>query len=325
MTILLTGVAGFIGYHVARRLAERGEQLIGVDNMNEFYGRELKRRRLVQLATFPGFKFKQVELTKRGEIEEAVRGERVRSIVHLAAQANVRYALENPYAYLDSNVVAHLNILEHCRNVGMPENIVYASSSSVYGRGNEVPFREDSDTDHPTSLYAATKKSQELMSECYANLFSLPMVGLRFFSVYGPWGRPDMAYWLFTEAILKSKPIRLFNNGDMERDFTYVDDVVTGVVAAIDSKAGQGDSLHRIYNLGAGRPVHLMHMIEILEELLGRRAELEMLPMQPGELAVTCADISRAEAELGYSPRIALEDGLRRFVDWYRRYLGMAK
>ncbi len=325
MTVLVTGVAGFIGYHVARRLAERGEKVLGVDNINEFYGKELKRRRLVQLSTFPGFTFREVELTDRAALAEAIQGESIRSIVHLAAQANVRYALENPHAYVDSNVVAHLNILEICRHVVAPENIVYASSSSVYGRGGDVPFREDSGTDHPTSIYAATKKSQELMSEVYANLFEIPLIGLRFFSVYGPWGRPDMAYWLFTEAILKGRPIRVFNHGDMQRDFTYIDDAVTGVVAANDSPAGSERPLHRIYNIGNSQPVQLMDMIGILEELLGRRAEIEMLPLQPGEMTVTYADISLAEAELGYRPRMTIDEGLRRFVDWYRRYQGMTK
>ncbi len=320
MTVLVTGAAGFIGYHVARRLAERGERVVGLDSLNDFYGKELKRRRLVQLSTFPGFKFHHVDLTDRAALAEALKGESIRSIVHLAAQANVRYALENPHAYVDANVVAHLNVLEHCRHVLAPENIVYASSSSVYGRGHEVPFREESDTDHPTSIYAATKKSQELMSEVYADLFSIPLIGIRFFSVYGPWGRPDMAYWLFTEAILKGRPIRVFNNGDMQRDFTYVDDAVAGVVAANDSPAGPNDALHRVYNIGNSQPVQLMEMIAILEGLLGRRAEIEMLPIQPGEMIVTCADISRAEADLGYHPRTPIEEGLRRFVDWYRRY-----
>ncbi len=320
MSVLVTGAAGFIGYHVARRLSERGERVLGVDNLNDFYGKELKRRRLVQLSTYPNFRFEEVELTDQSALEAALKGESIRSIIHLAAQANVRYALENPHAYIDSNVVAHLNILESCRHGVAPENVVYASSSSVYGRGHEVPFREGSDTDHPTSIYAATKKSQELMSEVYADLFKMPLIGLRFFSVYGPWGRPDMAYWLFTEAILKGRPIRVFNNGDMQRDFTYIDDIVAGVVAANDHPAGPDDALHRIYNLGNNRPVHLMQMVGLLEELLGRRAEIEMLPIQPGEMTVTYADISRAEADLGYHPHTPIEEGLRRFVDWYRRY-----
>ncbi len=214
--------------------------MLGVDNLNDFYGTELKRRRLVQLSTFPSFRFERVELTDRAALAEALKGEQVRSIIHLAAQANVRYALENPHAYIDSNVVAHLNMLEHCRHAGALENFVYASSSSVYGASDDVPFREDGDTDHPTSIYAATKKSQELMSEVYANLFKIPQIGLRFFSAYGPWGRPDMAYWLFTEAILAGRPIRVFNNGEMQRDFTYIDDVVAGIVAANDNPPARG-------------------------------------------------------------------------------------
>jgi UDP-glucuronate 4-epimerase len=324
MTVLVTGVAGFIGYHVARRLAERGERVLGLDNLNDFYGVELKRRRLVQLATFPNFKFERVELTDAAALAEALKGVPIRSVVHLAAQANVRYALENPRAYIDSNVVAHMNMLEHFRHAGT-ENFVYASSSSVYGRSGDVPFREESETDHPTSIYAATKKSQELMSEVYAHLFKMPLVGLRFFSAYGPWGRPDMAYWLFTEAILRGRPIRVFNNGDMQRDFTYIDDVVSGVIAANDNPSDAGGELHRIYNIGNSRPVQLMDMIAILEEIIGRRAEIEMLPLQPGEMKVTCADISRAEEDLGYSPRTPIEEGLKRFVDWYRRYQSMTK
>ncbi len=325
MTVLVTGVAGFIGYHVARRLAERGERVLGLDSMNNFYDTELKQRRLVQLSTFPGFKFEQVDLTDRAALAAALKGEQPRSVIHLAAQANVRYALENPHAYVNSNVTAHLNILEHCRYSGAPENFVYASSSSVYGRTADVPFREESDTDHPTSIYAATKKSQELMSDVYAHLFQIPQIGLRFFSAYGPWGRPDMAYWLFTEAILKGEPIRVFNNGEMMRDFTYVDDVVTGVVAANDRPASVGGSLHRIYNIGNGRPVPLMRMINTLEGVLGMRAEIEMLPIQPGEMTITYADISRAEADLAYRPRTSLEEGLKRFVDWYRLYHGLEK
>ncbi len=322
MTVLVTGVAGFIGYHVARRLAERGERLLGIDSLNDFYGVELKRRRLVQLSTFPNYRFEQVDLTDREALANALGGEPIRSVIHLAAQANVRYSLENPRAYVDSNIVAHLNMLEHCRHAGSVENFVYASSSSVYGRSDDVPFREDGDTDNPTSLYAATKKSQELMSTAYADLFRIPQIGLRFFTVYGPWGRPDMAYWLFTESILKGRPIQVFNDGEMKRDFTYIDDIVTGVVAAHDHPAGLGELTHRIYNLGNNRPVALMDMIAILEENIGRRAEIEMMPIQPGEMTITYADISRAEADLGYRPRTSIEEGLRRFVDWYVRYHG---
>jgi len=318
MTVLVTGAAGFIGYHVARRLAERGELVLGIDNLNAFYDPELKRRRLIQLSTFPNFQFKQVDLADRGALEEAVGSEPIRTAFHLAAQANVRYGLENPHAYIDSNITAHLSVLELFRRAGGLDMLVYASSSSVYGAHNPVPFREDADTDRPSSLYAATKKSQELMSHAYMELFGIPQVGLRFFSVYGPWGRPDMAYWLFTDAIVNGRPIRVFNNGDMQRDFTYIDDIVTGVVAAGDAPAG-GD-LHRVYNIGNSAPVALLDMIAILEGAIGRKAQLELLPAQPGELTVTYADVSAMERDFGFRPKTPLEVGLKRFVDWYRRY-----
>lgn len=320
MTVLVTGAAGFIGYHVARRLAERGERVIGIDNLSEFYGKELKRRRLTQLSTFPAFEFKRLDISDRSSLAKALKGESIRRVFHFAAQANVRYALENPYAYVDSNVVGHLNILEHFRHAGGVEMLVYASSSSVYGADNEVPFREDASTDHPTSLYAATKKSQEMMSEVYAELFGIPQVGLRFFSVYGPWGRPDMAYWLFTEAILAGRPIKVFNDGQMQRDFTYVDDIVAGVLAAADAPTGPGSPRHRMYNIGNGQPAQLLDMIAILEGLIGRKAELELLPAQPGEMLVTAADVSAMEKDFGFRPDTPLETGLAKFVDWYRRY-----
>jgi len=323
MTTLVTGAAGFIGYHVARKLAERGARVIGVDNLNAFYGTELKRRRLVQLSTFPNFTFHRLDLADRGALSEALGSEVVQTVIHLAAQANVRYALENPQAYVASNVAGHLNVLEHCRHSGGFEKLVYASSSSVYGAQNETPFREDAVTDRPTSLYAATKKSQEMMSEVYADIFGIPQIGLRFFSLYGPWGRPDMAYWLFTDAILKGRPIRVFNNGEMHRDFTYIDDVVQGVLAAADAPPSGGSDIHRVYNVGSSRPVLLMDMIAILESILRKRAEIEMLPMQPGEMPVTYADITTFADDFGFRPRVSLEEGLKRFVEWYRRYQQM--
>ncbi len=318
MTLLVTGAAGFIGYHVARRLADRGERVIGLDNLTPFYGTDLKRRRLTQLSTFPNFVFKRVDLADRKALAEALTGESVRRVFHLAAQANVRYALENPYAYVDSNIVGHLNILEHFRHAGGVEMLVYASSSSVYGRTADVPFREDAATDHPTSLYAASKKSQEMMSEVYASLFGIPQIGLRFFSVYGPWGRPDMAYWLFTEAILAGRPIKVFNEGNMQRDFTYIDDIVAGVLAVAEAPAGGPP--HRIYNIGNNAPVLLLDMIAMLEGIIGRRTELELLPAQPGEMLVTCADISAIARDFGFQPATPFETGLTRFVDWFRRY-----
>jgi UDP-glucuronate 4-epimerase len=323
MTVLITGAAGFIGYHVARKLAESGERVIGVDNLNSFYPAELKRRRLVQLSTFQNFRFEKAELADKGALEAVVKGEPIRTVIHLAAQANVRYAIENPEAYVSSNVAGHLNVLEFCRRAPGFETLVYASSSSVYGGRNQIPFREDGETDRPSSLYAATKKSAEMMSQVYADIFGIPQIGLRFFSVYGPWGRPDMAYWLFTEAILWNKPIRVFNNGEMHRDFTYIDDVVAGVLAAADAPPANGAALHRIYNVGSSRPVALMDMIGILEDLLKKPASVEMRPMQPGEMTVTYADISAMADDFGYQPRISLEEGLKRFVEWFRRYQQM--
>lgn len=323
MTLLVTGAAGFIGYHVARKLAERGERVVGVDSLNAFYGTELKRRRLVQLSTFPNFKFHHIDLAERSALLETLKDEAVRIVIHLAAQANVRHALEDPHAYVDSNVVAHLNVLEFCRHSERVEQLVYASSSSVYGARNSIPFREDGPTEHPASLYAATKKSQEMMSGVYSEIFGIPSVGLRFFSVYGPWGRPDMAYWMFTDAILKGRPIRLFNRGDMHRDFTYIDDVVAGVLAVADGPPAAGVERHRIYNIGSSRPVSLLDMVSILEAVLKKRTQVELVPMQPGEITVTYADISAMTRDFGYSPRTSLEEGLKRFVEWYRRYQQM--
>lgn len=319
MTSLVTGAAGFIGYHVCRRLLERGESVAGIDNLNDYYDATLKRRRLAQLDTFPNFSFRRADLADRGASTEALRAVAPRRIIHLAAQANVRYAAVNPHAYVDSNVAGHLNVLEYCRHAGV-ESLLYASSSSVYGAGDAVPFREDAVTDRPTSLYAATKKSQEMMSAVYADMFGVRQIGLRFFSVYGPWGRPDMAYWLFTDAILAGRPIRVFNNGEMWRDFTYVDDVINGLLRAAEDRPGDDVPRHRIYNVGASRPVALMDMIATLERILGRKAELELLPMQPGDVPVTYADVSALERDFGIRPKTALEDGLKRFVDWFRRY-----
>jgi UDP-glucuronate 4-epimerase len=319
MTVLVTGAAGFIGYHVARRLAARGETVVGVDNLNDYYDPELKRRRLAELASFPNFVFHRLELADKGALEAALASVPVRLVIHLAAQANVRYALENPHAYIAANVAGHLNVLEFCRHAEGIERLVYASSSSVYGTANQPPFREDGVTDRPNSLYAATKKSAEMMSGVYAGIFGLPQIGLRFFSVYGPWGRPDMAYWLFTDAIVAGRPIKAFDRGRMQRDFTYVDDAVAGVLAAAELRIGEGDP-PRIYNLGNNRPVSVLEMIGMLERLVGRKAKVELLPAQPGESPVTCADIAAASRDLGYRPATPLEEGLRRFVEWYRFY-----
>ncbi|MDQ3559439.1 MAG: NAD-dependent epimerase/dehydratase family protein, partial [Pseudomonadota bacterium] len=265
MVVLVTGAAGFIGYHVARRLAERGERVIGVDNLNSYYDVELKRRRLAELKRFPRFEFRRVELGEKNALAVALSGEPVRRVIHLAAQANVRYAAQNPHAYIESNVAGHLNVLEFCRYADSLERLVYASSSSVYGGGAAIPFAESDVTDRPASLYAATKKADEMMSAVYADLYGVPQTGLRFFSVYGPWGRPDMAYWLFTDAILGGRPIKVFGNGEMERDFTYVDDVVSGVLAAADAPLDGRGAVHKIYNIGNSRPVRLLDMIRVLE------------------------------------------------------------
>jgi len=319
MTIVVTGAAGFIGYHVARRFAERGETVIGVDNLNDYYDVELKRRRLAELAVFANFEFRRVELAEKNALSSLLAGKPVRRIIHLAAQANVRYASRNPHAYVAANVAGHLNVLEYCRSSDSIERLIYASSSSVYGPENKVPFSEDDITDRPLSLYAATKKADEMMSGVYAKLYGVPQVGLRFFTVYGPWGRPDMAYWLFTEAILKGEPIEVFNRGNMQRDFTYIDDVVTGVLAVADAPA---DSPHSIYNIGNNRPVPLLDMIAILESILGRRARIELLPLQPGDMPVTYANIDSIKRDFGYQPTTEIEEGLRRFVDWFRWYHG---
>jgi UDP-glucuronate 4-epimerase len=317
MAFLVTGAAGFIGYHVARRLLERGDKVIGVDNLNDYYDVELKRRRLGELEGFRDFTFRRVELAEAGALAEAVKDAPVNRVVHLAAQANVRYAAKNPQAYVNSNVAGHVNVLEYCRFSKHLERLVYASSSSVYGPQNRVPFAESDPVDRPASLYAATKIAGEMISGVYEKLYGIQQVGLRFFTVYGPWGRPDMAYWLFTEAILKGRPITLFNSGKMSRDFTYVDDVVSGVLAVAD---GEGEPARRLYNIGNETPVALPEMVGILERLLGVRAKVELAPMQPGELAVTCANIDSGRADFGFAPKTGIEEGLARFVAWFRDY-----
>ena len=323
MTILVTGAAGFIGYHVSRRLAERGDRVIGIDNINDYYDTGLKRRRLEELARLPGFAFRKVDLADADALAEALAGVPVRRVIHLAAQANVRYALQNPRAYVASNVSGHLNVLEYCRRCEGLERLVYASSSSVYGSANRIPFSEEDRTDSPDSLYAATKKADEMMSGVYAKLFGIPQIGLRFFSVYGPWGRPDMAYWLFTEAILEGRPIKVFNNGDMQRDFTYIDDIVTGVLAAADAPTQSAP--HKLYNIGNSQPVALLDMVAILERLLGRKAEIELLPLQPSDMRVTYADIEAIRRDFGFAPSTRLEEGLARFVEWFRWYRGRSE
>ncbi|ABS63537.1 NAD-dependent epimerase/dehydratase [Parvibaculum lavamentivorans DS-1] len=320
MTILVTGAAGFIGSYLCHYLLDRGDEVVGVDDLNDYYDPALKAARLERLTGRNGFSFVRADISDKDALAEAVSGRRIAKVAHLAAQAGVRYSLENPRAYVRSNLTGHLEILELCRGLGTVEHLVYASSSSVYGGNEKVPFSEADPVDHPVSLYAATKKADELMSHAYAHLYGIKQTGLRFFTVYGPWGRPDMAYWIFTEAMLKGKPIRVFNDGDMWRDFTYIDDIISGTVAALDhAPAGKG-APHRIYNIGHNKPERLGRFIDILEEVLGVKAVRQYEPMQPGDVPRTFADITAIERDLGFSPKTGLREGLAAFADWYRGY-----
>ena len=323
MVVLLTGAAGFIGYHTTRRLLSQGEKVVGIDNVNSYYSTALKNSRLSELLDHPNFSFYQIDIADRIAMEESVSNLNVTSIIHLAAQAGVRYSLENPFAYIESNLMGHMVILELARQQDNLEHMIYASSSSVYGGNSKIPFSETDSVDNPASLYAATKKSDELLSLSYSNLYDIPQTGLRFFTVYGPWGRPDMALWLFTEAILEGRPIRVFNHGDMRRDFTYVDDIVTGVLAARD-KPPENDSAagprHRIYNIGNSHPEHLLRLIEVIEDSLGKKAERILEPMQPGDIKETYADLTAIQRDLGFRPTTNIEDGIPRFISWYRDY-----
>ena len=327
MRVLVTGAAGFIGFHLARRLLGRGDAVVGVDNLNAYYDVRLKEARLGHLRTSERFEFVRADLADRGAMERVFEGvdSRLRgndggrfdAIVNLAAQAGVRYSVENPHAYVESNVMGFLNVLEGARHHGTG-HLVFASTSSVYGLGTELPYKESADTDHPISLYAATKKSNEVMAHAYAHLFGIPTTGLRFFTVYGPWGRPDMALFKFTKGILEGTPIPVYNEGRMVRDFTYVDDIVEGVVRVIDRPAP-----YRIFNIGNHRRVELMDYIRAIEKALGRQAKLELLPMQAGDVPATEADTSALQAATGFAPSTAVEEGVRRFVDWYREYYGV--
>jgi UDP-glucuronate 4-epimerase len=329
MTTLVTGAAGFIGFNVARRLMERGDRVIGIDNVNDYYSVTLKRDRLAKLAADHGdlFRFIEVDFADAAALDAAIGREDFDRIVHLGAQAGVRYSIENPGAYIQSNLVGHLNLMEVARH-RKSSHLVYASSSSVYGGNKELPFRVEERVDRPLSLYAATKKADELMSETYAHLYRLPQTGLRFFTVYGPWGRPDMAMWLFTQAIYEGRPIDIFGEGNMRRDFTYIDDIVTGVVACHDNpppddgeeKAGGSRSPHRLYNIGNHRSEELTRMIDLIEAACGRKAERRLLPMQPGDVRDTYADISAIQRDLGFEPTTAIDEGVPRFVEWYRDY-----
>jgi UDP-glucuronate 4-epimerase len=318
--VLVTGAAGFIGHATAHRLLERGERVIGIDIVNDYYDPALKEARL---ATFEGrntFAFQRMDIADAEGVARIVRDNGVRRIVHLAAQAGVRYSLENPFAYERSNLAGHLSLLEASRHAEGFEHLVYASSSSVYGDRpmGGSGFSEDEPATAPVSLYAATKRACELMSQSYASLYGFPQTGLRFFTVYGPWGRPDMAYFSFTQKIMRGEPIEVYGEGRMARDFTYIDDIVDGIIGALDHVPGQGE--HRVLNIGDSRPVGLMTMIEALEAALGRKAEKVMRPMQPGDVTATYADISKLNALTGYHPQVMLEDGLERFARWYRDF-----
>lgn len=322
MSILLTGTAGFIGFHVAKALLERGDRVIGVDNLNDYYDVRLKQARLAELRAFPRFAFAKLDVADREGVLGLVEGHKdLRGIIHLAAQAGVRYSLENPYAYVDANVMGTLVMLEAARRIDKLTALTYASSSSVYGANRKQPFSVDDRVDQPVSLYAATKRSCELIAYSYSHLYGLPATGLRFFTVYGPWGRPDMAAYLFTRAILAGQPIKVFNEGKMARDFTYIDDIVAGTIAAHDRPPVAASGVpHRIYNLGNHRPEKLLDFIAVLERALGRTARKELLPMQPGDVPESFADIAASRRDLGFEPKIAIEVGLARFVHWYKQY-----
>jgi UDP-glucuronate 4-epimerase len=333
MTVLVTGSAGFIGAATARALLERGgADVVGIDNLNSYYDPTLKQARLDGLAKQFGnrFRFERVDFADAEALNRVVDGIELSGIVHFGAQAGVRHSLENPGAYIQSNLVGHANLLELARE-RQPRHMVYASSSSVYGGNRSLPFRVEDRVDHPLSLYAATKKADELLSESYSNLFRTPLTGLRFFTVYGPWGRPDMAMWVFTKALFAGEPLPLFNGGEMRRDFTYIDDIVRGVVACLDSppaddgsvKAGGSTGPHAIYNIGNSRAEDLMRVVELLEQATGKRALIDPQPMQIGDVKETFADISAIESDLGFEPRTTIEEGIPRFVQWYREYHGL--
>jgi UDP-glucuronate 4-epimerase len=332
MRILVTGAAGFIGYHTAKALLDRGDEVVGLDNLNTYYDVKLKEARLSRLQGRNGFSFHRLDLTDRAGMERLFSDTRPQRVVHLAAQPGVRYSLENPHAYIDSNIVGTLHVLEGCRRNGV-EHLVLASSSSVYGANTAMPFSVHQNVDHPLSLYAASKKANELMAHTYAHLYRLPVTALRFFTVYGPWGRPDMAAFIFTRKILAGEPIDVFNNGQHARDFTYIDDIVEGVVRTTDRIAtpnpdwsgerpdpATSSAPYRLYNIGSNNSVELMHFIGCLEKALGREAKKNFLPMQPGDVPSTFANVDDLVADVGFKPATPIEEGIARFVDWYRSY-----
>lgn len=330
--ILVTGAAGFIGYHVARRLLERGEPVLGLDNLNEYYDVRLKNARLDQLTPFKKFSFVKADVVDRAALSSVFSSHTIRLVVHLAAQAGVRYSLLNPHAYIEANVSGFLHILEDCRHARVA-HLVFASSSSVYGGNTKMPFSVHDNVDHPVSLYAASKKANELMAHAYAHLYGIPCTGLRFFTVYGPWGRPDMALFMFAKAILEGRPIDVYNFGQMQRDFTYIDDIVEGVLRVLDRPAstnadwsgdtpdpGTSSAPYRIYNIGSHRPVALSYVIELLERALGKTAKKHLRPMQPGDVPATYADVDDLIHDMDFKPDTPIEIGIQRFVDWYCAY-----
>jgi len=333
--ILVTGAAGFIGYHLSLRLLDQGCKVTGFDNLNNYYDVTLKEARLNQLQTSDGFKFVKLDLADREEVEKLFASNGFDAVVNLAAQAGVRYSLVNPHAYIDANIVGFTNILEGCRHSGV-KHLVFASSSSVYGANTNMPFSVHNNVDHPVSLYAASKKSNELLAHSYSHLYNLPCTGLRFFTVYGPWGRPDMALFLFTKAILEGKPIKVFNHGKMKRDFTYIDDIIEGVVRVIEHTAepdadwsgndpdpGTSYAPFRIYNIGNNNPVGLLEFIEAIENALGKEAIKEFLDLQPGDVPATCANVDDLARDVGFKPNTPIEVGIGKFVEWYREYYGV--
>jgi UDP-glucuronate 4-epimerase len=330
--VLVTGCAGFIGFHVSRRLIEQGVDVVGLDNLNEYYDPSLKKARLAQLTGHPNFRFEKIDLADRAAIEPLFREQKFDKVVNLAAQAGVRYSLTNPHAYIEANLAGFINVLEGCRHSRV-KHLVFASSSSVYGANGHMPFSVRDNVDHPVSLYAATKKANELMAHSYAHLYRLPCTGLRFFTVYGPWGRPDMALFLFTRAILQDEPVEVFNYGRMRRDFTYIDDVVEGVVRVMEKTsqpnpawsadcpdAGTSSAPYRIYNIGNHQPVELGQFIEVLEKKLGKTAKKKLLPLQDGDVPETWADVDDLARDIGFKPQTSIQRGISRFVDWYRDY-----
>ncbi len=335
MQILVTGVAGFIGFHLAERLLGMGETVTGIDNLNDYYDVGLKQARLELLKDKSGFRFIRADLSDQMAVESVFESANFDIVINLAAQAGVRYSTENPQIYINSNLVGFINILEGCRHNAV-KHLVYASSSSVYGANGTVPFSEHHNVDHPVSLYAATKKANELMAHSYASLYGLPVTGLRFFTVYGPWGRPDMACFSFTRSIIEGKPVNVFNNGRMQRDFTYIDDIVEGIIltakhparpdklwSAMHPDPGTSFAPYRIYNIGSNNPIELLHFIECLEKHLGIKAKKNFMPMQAGDLQVTFADVDNLKTDTGFRPETSIDDGIRKFVAWYRSYYGV--